>query len=81
MQAIRRHTEFLQKHARCPRCNSYYPKTLAQCSVCSHLPDAELAAIVRQRRAFRISLGKSMLIGAIFLIILIFVLARKLGAS
>ena len=48
----------------CVRCKTYFRKALAECPVCSGLSDAQLATLLAQRKAFRMSLGTRMLWGA-----------------
>lgn len=58
---------------KCNRCNILHKKTLDECPHCSGVSDAELNSHMGKRKAFRLSLGKSMFLGALALIALMFI--------
>lgn len=57
----------------CERCKLLYKKTEDNCPHCTHLPDSELQLLLSERKETRLSLGKLMFIGAMAIIILMFV--------
>jgi len=65
------HRNTLQK---CTRCNVLYNKTTDKCPHCSALNDTELSLQLSKRKATRLSLGKSMFIGAAVIILIMFLL-------
>ena len=63
----------------CLRCKAYYPKRQDRCEACAGLSDAELAAALDQRKTFRTSLGKMMLMAAVVLFVAVVILDRWLA--
>ena len=59
---------------KCTRCNLLYKKTLENCPHCSSLSDTELSLQLEKRQTNRLSLGKTMYIGAAVIILIMFLL-------
>ena len=77
--------EFLEKETKrlrglicCVRCKSYYRKELEVCPVCSETTDEDLRDALQERKAFRDSLGKIMIIGAVLFFIVVMVVGKIL---
>ena len=69
--------EFRKRHQKCRRCGSYYPRELDSCSHCVHLSDAQLNSLLAKKRGFRMTLGKTMLLGAALILLLMIILAGR----
>jgi len=73
-----KHLEEQIKHRntlkKCTRCNVLYKKTIENCPHCSSLSDADLSLQLNKRKTTRLSLGKSMFIGAAAIILIMFLL-------
>ena len=63
---LSKQTERLKDLIKCKRCHLYIHKDLKKCTHCAHLSDHELASLISKRRTFRLTLGKAMLVGAVF---------------
>ena len=74
-ERLRQKRQWLKRHRKCERCGGYYRKELQACSLCSDLTDARLQEIIGKRRAFRMTLGKGMMIGAALILFLMVALA------
>lgn len=70
---------FHQNHLRCNRCGLYYKKQFADCSHCSGLSDADLGKAIKQRKKFRLSLGRGMMIGAMVFVVVMIAAAFQLA--
>lgn len=60
----------------CVRCKTYYRKELEACPACSGLTDETLTEALKERKGFRVSLGKMMMIGAVLFFIIVMVLGK-----
>ena len=54
----------------CRRCGLFHKKTLIACPNCGGLTDDEVKELVTRRAAFRLGLGRWMMIGAAIIFIL-----------
>ena len=63
----------LENQKKCIRCGLLYRKVLDKCDHCGHLTDFELKTLIQQREAFRLNLGKSMILGAFVVVLLMVV--------
>ncbi len=79
IERIREETNKLRGKICCLRCKAYYPKDQDRCQACAGLSDAQLADVLKQRKAFRTSLGKMMLAGAAVLFLAIVILDQWLA--
>jgi len=78
---IGKQVEKLKHQTKCTRCDLYFQKNLSECNHCSHLADSELAALISQRKNFRMSLGKAMLFGAVLFLLATFFLAKIFNST
>ncbi len=72
LKQTRDNIRFHKTHVRCERCGLYYKKKFTDCSHCSGISDEDLAKAINQRKKFRLSLGRGMIIGAmVFVVVMI----------
>lgn len=76
-ERVRERARFLREHRRCRRCGLYYKKLLPACNFCSELSDTELQQAIGRRRAFRMTLGKGMMLAAVLILLVMVVLASR----
>lgn len=58
---------------KCNRCNILYKKALDECPHCSGVSDIDLNLLLDKRKGFRLGLGSSMFLGALAILVLIFI--------
>lgn len=75
---VRDQTRKLRGLICCVRCKTYYRKELEACPACSGLTDQVLAEALKERKGFRVSLGKTMMIGAVLFFFVIMFLGKML---
>ena len=66
---------FHREHHKCNRCGLYFRRELAACDICSGLSDEQLQRAVKQRKAFRLGLGKGMMLGAVLILLIMLLLS------
>ena len=77
-ERIKEQTKNLRGLICCIRCKTYYRKELEKCPACSGLTDQVLAETLKERKGFRVSLGKMMIIGAVLFFIVVIFLGKLL---
>ncbi len=76
-ERVRRKAEKLKDHVKCNRCGQYFHTDHERCNHCSNISDAELSGMLEKRRAFRMTLGRYMFIGAALILLVMVALASK----
>lgn len=71
LDRVRQKAEFLKQHRKCKRCGLFYSKENDLCNNCSDLSDEQLELAVRKRKAFRMTLGKGMMLVALLIFLLL----------
>lgn len=58
----------------CSRCGFFYPKTQQSCHHCSGMSDEEVLRNLARKKHFRLSLGRAMFLGAVFILVVMILL-------
>ena len=72
-ERVKQKTDKLKNFVKCNRCGQYFHKDHDRCNICAHLGDVELNRVIKKRRAFRMTLGKYMFIGAAIILLVMIV--------
>ena len=80
LNLIEEKTRWLRGQICCIRCRTYYRKELDACPACTGVSQQELEAALGKRKRFRISLGQSMMIGALLFLLMMVIFAKSPGS-